>query len=205
MQLTGKSGLGTWEAAKGQAGTSGPGAWDSNLASVTYQLCDPGHAASVQPLHPHANSEGFMDQDHRHLRELAGNAETQISPRLIASGLQFNKAPGGLWAFWSRRSRLSFLVCKDLPWRMWQPMTWPAALFPTISKGWPLPHCVFVDVFSPKEPCGSCFCLVSVSGQKSPEQRGFPSLTTYRKQRFLVTLHPVLLSCFTFFIRYPHL
>ena len=42
---------------QGTAGTSGPGAWDSNLASVTYQLCDPGHAASVQPLHPHANSE----------------------------------------------------------------------------------------------------------------------------------------------------
>lgn len=191
---------------QGTARTLGPGAWDSNLASVTYQLCDTGHAASVQPLHPHANSwEWFMDQEHGHLRELAGNAEIQISPRLTASGLQFNKAPGDLWAFWSLRGRLSFLVCKDLPWLMRQLMTWPAALSPIISKGWALPHCVLIDVFSPKEPCGSCFCLVSVSAQKSPEQRGFPSLTTYLKQRFLVTLHPVLLSCFTFFIRYPHL
>lgn len=146
-----------------------------------------------------------MDQEHQHLRELAGNAKPQISPRLVDSGLQFNKAPGHPGAFWSLRSPLSFLVHKDLPWLMQQFRTWPAALFPIHLEGRASPSLCPPWCFFSKEPRGSCFCFISVSVQMSPDQRGFPSLTTSRKQHFLVTLHPVLLSCFTFSIRYLYL
>lgn len=58
--------------------------------------------------------------------------------------------------------------------------------------------------FPPKSHVAHAFaCLVSVSVQMSPAQRGFPSLTTSRKQHFLATLHPVLLSCFFHKISLP--
>ena len=67
---------------------------------MTYQLCDSGHAASV--LNPCTlvltlrvvHGPGALAS-----QGLAGNAETQISPSLIDSGLQFNKAPGHPGAF----------------------------------------------------------------------------------------------------------